>query len=397
MRILYLTHVNSMDGANRSLLQLMEEMRSRHGIYPIVVCPSRGAEVSFSFAQICKDRGIECHPMPLVWFKQKGDKSFLARLHTALAIAKWTVYLIYRLRHIRFDLVHSNSSVIDMGAYLALSRGVPHVWHLREFGEDDFQLKSVLGKIYERGIYRTSTCAIAISKVVEDKFKPIFLSRIRLIYNGVAPIAKSKAARHQDNVTTFCMLGRLEPNKNQMEALQAITLLKRKTQRPFRLLLVGKPTGQDYLASLKHYVETNGLEDYVEFVAYRKDTSQVLQKCDVGLMLSTCEAFGRVTVEYMMQNLAVIVSDTGANPEIVLNGVSGMLYPLGNVEMLADKMLQLVENRLLLEKLAASGKQRALTHFTSIRNSDEIYTLYQSLFKKEINGKYEDNCCNCLS
>lgn len=383
MRILYLTHVNSMDGANKSLLQLVEEVRSRPDVHPIVVCPSQGAEVPYSLAQICKSKGIECYPLPLVWFKQKGDKPLLERIHTALAMAKWTAYLIFRLRHVRFDLVHSNSSVIDMGAYLALSRGVPHVWHLREFGEEDFQLKSVLGKRYERAIYRTSTCAIAISHTIEDKFKAFFPNRIRMIYNGVVPAEEVMAATHQEEVTTFCMLGRLEPNKNQLEALQALALLKKRTQRPFRLLLVGKPTAQEYIADLKRYVETNGLEDCVTFIAYRKDISQLLQKCDVGLMLSTSEAFGRVTVEYMMHNLAVIVSDMGANSEIVENGKSGLVYPLGNVVLLADKMQELVENRPLLELLAAGGKQRAMTHFTSVRNSNEIYDLYQTLLRKE--------------
>lgn len=372
-----------MDGANKSLLQLVEEMRSRHDVHPIVVCPSQGAESTSSFAQICKNRGIECYPLPLVWFKQKGDKTFLERIHTALAMAKWTLWLIYRLRHIRFDLVHSNSSVIDMGAYLALLRGVPHVWHLREFGEEDFQLKSVLGQRYERAIYQTGTCAIAISHAIKDKFKPFFPGRIHLIYNGIVPVEEEMVAKHSNDVTTFCMLGRLEPNKNQLEALQALSLLKEKTRRSFRLLLVGKPTGQEYFENLKHYVEANGLEDYVTFMPYRKDISLLLKGCDVGLMLSTSEAFGRVTVEYMMHNLAVIVSDTGANSEIVVDGKSGLVYPLGNVELLADKMLKLVEGRPLLENLAACGKQRALAHFTSLRNSNEIYNLYQTLLRKE--------------
>ena len=89
---------------------------------------------------------------------------------------------------------------------------------------------------------------------------------------------------------------------------------------------------------------------------------QILQRSDVGLMLSTNEAFGRVTVEYMMQNLAVIASDTGANPEIITNGETGLLYELGDVESLADKMKSLIEDHTLLGALAEKGKQHAYRH-----------------------------------
>ena len=381
MRILYITHVNSMDGANRSLLQLLEELRTRHGVQPIVVCPSRGAQASLSFAQVCAERGIECYSLPLVQFKLKGNFSLLFRLRTAVALARWGLYLMYRLRHLHFDMVHSNSSVIDMGVYIALSRNVPHVWHLREFGEEDFRMVSVLGKRYEKWIFSKSTCAIAISKAIEKKFKNRFPNRIHLIYNGIPPQSEDLLAKHQERLTTFCMVGRLEPNKNQLEALQAVVFLKKQTQQSFKLLLVGKPSGEDYLQILRQFIAAHHLEENVEILSYTNDVPQLLQTCDVGLTLSTCEAFGRVTVEYMMQNLAVIVSDTGANPEIVTDGVTGCVYPLGRAEILAEKMLLLLNDRQHLLELASKGRQYALAHFTSVQNSDAIYALYQTLLK----------------
>lgn len=370
-----------MDGANRSLLQLLEELRTRHDVYPIVVCPICGAHASISFAQVCKERGIECHPLPLVQFKQKGNFSLFGRLRTAVALARWSIYMAYRLRNIHFDMVHSNSSVIDMGAYIALSRKVPHVLHLREFGEEDFHMYPVLGKRYERWIFGKSTYAIAISKAIEKKFKPSFPNRIQLIYNGIMPVSEAQLAMHQGKITIFCMVGRLEPNKNQMEALQAVAILKEQTRRPFKLLLVGKPSGNFYLHQLREFVVSHHLGENVEILSYTSDIPQLLQKCDVGLTLSTCEAFGRVTVEYMMQNLAVIVSNTGANPEIVKDDVTGLVYPLGRAEKLAEKMLLLLENRQRLLELARKGRQYVLAYFTSEKNSDAVYALYQTLLE----------------
>lgn len=59
------------------------------------------------------------------------------------------------------------------------------------------------------------------------------------------------------------------------------------------------------------------MTNQIEFLGHRSDVNQLLQDAHIAVMASRCEAFGWVTVEYMMSGLAVIVSNTGANPEIV--------------------------------------------------------------------------------
>ena len=100
---------------------------------------------------------------------------------------------------------------------------------------------------------------------------------------------------------------------------------------------------------------------------------------DVGLMLSRNEAFGRVTVEYMMQNLAVIASDTGANPEIIKNGLTGLLYHYGDAVHLAEQMLYYVENVDKMKEVAKEGMSHVHKCFTSTQNSLNIYSTYCEL------------------
>lgn len=380
MRVLFISHTNGLDGANRSLLQLVRELRDNHNVTPIVVCPRD--RQSHVLTDVYAKEGIECIPVPLVKFKLVGNKSLVTKMLLAASFLLRNLYLFYALRGVKFDLVHSNSSVIDMGAYLALWRRVPHVWHLREFGYEDFRMQSVFGKRYERWIYKKCVAAIAISKAIEQKFKPLFGTRIRLIYNGILPKDESLSASHTNPVTTFCITGRLEPNKNQMEVLKACLLLKHESKCHFRLLVVGAGGNTVYTEELKKYVADNGLQDEVVFMGYRTDVPEILSQCNVGLTASTNEAFGRITVEYMMQNLAVIASDTGANPEIISDGEIGMLYPSGDARQLADKMLALLQNRNLLMRIAANGKQRALECFSSVKNSDSIFNLYKTLVKE---------------
>ncbi len=369
-----------MDGANRSLLQLVTELHRNHGVEPVVVCPRD--RLSHVMAEAFGRENIACLPVPLVRFKLEGHRSIVAKCMLAASFLLHNLYLIYALRNVKFDLVHSNSSVIDMGAYLAMWRGVPHVWHLREFGYEDFRMMSVFGKRYERWVYGKCRIAIAISKAIEQKFKPLFGDRLRLVYNGVVPKDDSLSATHANGVPAFCIVGRLEPNKNQMEVLEACRLLKQETEHPFSLLVIGAGGNTAYTEELKQYAADNGLGNNVVFMGYRSDVPEVLSRCDVGITASTNEAFGRVTVEYMMQNLAVIATDTGANPEIVSDGDTGLLYRLGDARQLADKMLALLGDRALLLRLAANGKRHALKGFSSVKNSDRIYNLYTTLVKK---------------
>ena len=379
MRILFITHTNSLDGANRSLLQLAVELRDNHNVKPIIVCPRDKS--SHVLINAYSKEGIECIAIPLVMFKLTGSQSLLRKALLAASFLLHNLNLIYTLRKVKFDLVHSNTSVIDMGAYLAMWRGVPHVWHLREFGFEDFRLTSVFGKHYEQWIYKKSAYGIAISKAIELKFKPLFGKRLRLIYNGITLKKESLLATHDNDVTTFCIVGRLEPNKNQLEALKACQLLKHTYKCAFKLLIVGAG-GTAYTEMLKKYVADNNLQNNVIFTGYRNDVPEVLSKCDVGLTTSTNEAFGRITVEYMMQNLAVIASDAGANPEIISDGHTGVLYHLGDAKQLANKMHMLIADNELLQRVACNGKQYACEHFSSVKNSDSIYNLYKTLVKE---------------
>lgn len=369
-----------MGGANRSMLQLISELIDNHHItHPIIVSPPARSSKHFSLAELCKERGIKCYTTPISWF-ERGEKATL-KLKAEYIIGSIIrdAVLLYKLRHEKFDLVHTNGSVIAAGALLAWTRGVPHVWHLREFGDLDFGLNPILGEKYKRWIYQHCHCAIAISKAVAERYKSYFGNKLTMIYNGV-PLQHqhTREATGECAITNFCLVGRIVPSKNQLEALKACAILKRITNSPFHLLIVG--TGQwAYTETLKTFIANNQLSECVTLTGNRNDVPQLLQKCDIGLTTSTCEAFGRVTVEYMMQNLAVIASSTGANPELVRDGHTGLLYELGNAEQLAEKMKLLLENTDLRSTIAHNGKMMARENFNSARNSESIFRLYQKL------------------
>jgi len=148
-----------------------------------------------------------------------------------------------------------------------------------------------------------------------------------------------------------------------------------------KLLLAGG-FSSDYKGFLDEYISSSNLSELVEFLGYVKDPRDVFTKCDAGIVCSRSEAFGRVTVEMMMSGLPVIVSNTGANCEIVENDQTGLVYQFGNPTDLADKMLELMNNPSKAKRIAERGRQIAINKFSSKRNAAELFAMYKEILDK---------------
>jgi glycosyltransferase involved in cell wall biosynthesis len=179
------------------------------------------------------------------------------------------------------------------------------------------------------------------------------------------------------------MVGLVSGPKNQLDALKAVSVLVNEWQMTNLHFTVIGFLEPDYYQTLLSFVHDKGLDDYVTFLGERTDVGDLLTGMDVGLILSKFEAFGRVTVEYMMHGLPVIASDTGANPEIVEDGITGLLCKLGNVQELASHMRTLMTDRETLLRFSANGRERAFRCFSVDQNVQQIYETYESVLASE--------------
>lgn len=375
MNILYISHTYGMGGANHSLFQLIKELKENYDVCPTVLVP-KGVH-PYPITEKCKEIGVECVLTHFYWFKGTGY-SIKNILKLILNIFLFYPIVIWKLRGRKFDIIHSNSSVIDIGVFLNLFKNSIHVWHLREMGEKDFCIRSLLGKAYEKWVYKHGDCFIAISDCVKREYlKVIEPMKINLIYNGILPKSRSLYSDHNNKTLQFVLVGVIQEAKNQIDAVQAFALIIN-SGRKANLHFIGTEN-DNYVQEVKQLIERYGISDYVKFWGPQNNVPEILRTMDVGLMLSRNEAFGRVTVEYMLQNLAVIASDTGANPEIIEDKKSGLIYSYGNYKQLSEKMIELIDNRKLCLEIAKQGREQAKKRFTSIKNSKDIYSLYLKL------------------
>lgn len=117
--------------------------------------------------------------------------------------------------------------------------------------------------------------------------------------------------------------------------------------------------GEDF-AGLRYYVELLGIEDYVTFLG-RKDQPEViqlLQQADIYLSTSAAEGLANSVLEASATGLPVVAFDCEGMHEVIVANESGFIVPFGRLELFADKVVLLAEDKSLRERYS----QRALAH-----------------------------------
>lgn len=378
IRVLYVTHYRELYGANNSLLQMILELRTK-GITPLVLMPDYDIQPG-------NDLGVELDRLGITHFNARIR--FDKHQNWEKTVASYILNCIRRrdyidaVKDLEFDIVHSNSSIISAGAYIAKKLDKPHVWHLREFGNLDYGMKTPFGKWFQKIIYGGNNTFIAISDSIRKHYSHWIGSQdIRVIYNGIKPSPRRVPMKHEN--VEICIVGYIQRKKGQLELIKAVDILvnDRKIQN-LHVTLIGS-SDKEYEKSIIQYVENQGLTNFVTMAGRRNDVQDLLPKMDIGVMASSHEAFGRTTVEYMMAGLAVVASDGGANKEIVLDGETGFIYTSGVPLSLADRIERLIQDPEKREQLASAGHKRALKNFSSQANSDAVYELYHEILTRE--------------
>lgn len=380
---------NENGGAPKSMLEVVNTISRDYGVAYTLVLHREGR-----LSQFCREKGIayciDGHE-PIVMAKGSTGVRRLAKLllrplyiykavnknKTALAAVEKQVDLS------SFDLIHTNSNRDGIGALIAQKHSIPHVWHLREFGEEDYN--TVFLPPYNiEFMNRTTTRFVAISKAVAKAWERKGLQKLKIkqIYNGINfSLIQSDPERKPlgDNQLKMVFTGTVCPAKGQNEIIEAIGLLPEEEKKAVSVDFYGEGVAE-YISSLKKRAAELGFADQVRFLGHCDDIGSRLKDYAVGVVCSRSEAFGRITPEYMAAGLITLACDTGANPELIHDGETGFLYHRSDYHDFA-RLIQRVLKMSTEEKSAVSraAEQYARTHFTAEKNAENIYQLYREI------------------
>ena len=120
-----------------------------------------------------------------------------------------------------------------------------------------------------------------------------------------------------------------------------------------QLVYVGKG---DLENDLKEKASQMGVSDNVKFLGWRNDVHEIMQVFDVFVLPSLNEGMGRVIVEAMAAGKPVVASNTGGIPDLVKNNENGLLFPPGDEKILAQSIINILEDPGKAESMGQKGR-----------------------------------------
>lgn len=147
---------------------------------------------------------------------------------------------------------------------------------------------------------------------------------------------------------------------------------------PAKLVLVG--VGPEY-NHVRHRVQALGLNPFVLFLGKQEEVASLVAAADLLLLPSEKESFGLVALEAMACGIPVIGSTAGGIPEVVEDGVTGFLAPIGDVEKMVRDSLRLLGDESRYQAFSKNARHRAIKHFHIRDKVSEYEANYDRLCK----------------
>jgi len=171
---------------------------------------------------------------------------------------------------------------------------------------------------------------------------------------------QNSLSRKDDSYVRVIFLSNLIPTKGPMNFLMMAKFVSKQEPRA-RFSMAGSHASESYLNELKQFVGKEGLEHCVEFLGpvYGNEKDQLFSKADLFVFPTYFpkEAFGLVNLEAMHYGIPVISSNVGAIPDVIQDGVNGYIVDPKNIDEIANKVLNLIRDPSLRERLGRNGKK----------------------------------------
>lgn len=170
-------------------------------------------------------------------------------------------------------------------------------------------------------------------------------------------------------------ISNFRPVKRVLDVVEIFALIRKRM--PARLLMVGD--GPDR-GKVERRCRDCGICNDITFIGSLPLVEEVLVGADLFLLPSESESFGLAALEAMSCEVPVIASDAGGLPEVVVDGETGFLRPVGDVEGMAEAALSLLEDEPRRRAFAQAGRRRAVTVF----GQDAVIERYRAVYERAI-------------
>ena len=392
--ILFVTSATRIGGAERSLIFILKNL-NKDLFSPIVLIPEEGMlfdELKKLDVRIIKLKLIKRLNLLKMTFRIGRFKPYnpftiiINSIYISFYFLSSIMVISAILRSSKVDILHINS--VDVASRSLLATRLirkPAIFHIRAI------LKPDIENLFLQWLIDMPFRAICISNAVRrsllawskdiDKVKTIYNPTDLSFFNGQFDMIQVKELKKSLNLNNLVvgMVGRFDPAKGHETFLEAAAIVS-DTVKDVSFLIVGwwaLDFEKGRAEALKRYAKDLGLQDKVVFTGFTADVKKYYHMMDIVAVPSWEEPFGLVTIEALASKRPVVATNSGGTPELIKNGVTGILVPPKDPGALAQAIIRLLKDENLRKRLSSEGRKIVEEFFNGSRFMREIEGVYK--------------------
>ena len=173
--------------------------------------------------------------------------------------------------------------------------------------------------------------------------------------------------------------GRLHPEKGHTYLFQALSTIRRQVACPVVVVVAG---AGPFESAYREEVRSLGCEEIVRFLGFRRDISDVIAAADLVVLPSVAEAFGLVVAEALCLGTPIVATHVGGIPEIVEDGIDGVLVPPADSKALADAIVRVLGDPERRRLMVSAGRERVRDRF----GFEKMMRAYEQIYERLVEG-----------
>ncbi len=352
MRVMHITRLTNIAGSERHLMSLLPGLVEAGFDVSCVMLEDPARPVD-AFAAHMVENGVSVHRIPMRW-----HLDFTTWADLREYIEEWEPHIVHT------HLVHADF----YGLLVADAAGAPLLISSRH-NDDAFRQRRIF-QVTNRWLMARADAVLAISDAIGQfvaDVEGIEPDKVHVVHygldvpeHGISREEARETLRIRSDGVVFGFVGRLIEQKGVDVLIEAFARASREKPGGALSIIGDGPLMKD----LKRLAALRGVGPSVTFHGWVPDASALMSAFDALLVPSRWEGFGLVTLEAMSHRVPVIASRVSALPEIVVDGVTGVLHPPGDPDLLAEAMINGLKDVSVLESYGQAGYERLLNRFT---------------------------------
>ena len=320
------------------------------------------------------DIPVWCSPFARLGLRRGGARRFLRGI-VPVVRSRWA-YLsgLRRMLKEKPGVLHVHSRAMHLPYALLAGRfaRVPVVVTIHEpwtGGWEGWSQLCLIRWLAQRVVFLTE---------VMKRQHPRFLDKLADVVYNHCPSVPEKASLPSPVRPRVVLPARMTRAKGADVFLQACRRLKDDSAQ-FEAWMVGPWPRPEERASAEEYVRQNGLADMVRLRGLQEDMVPVYEQTDVLLLPTRRDSFPRVVMEAMCHGIPVVATRVDGIPEMVEDGVTGILVESEDAQGFAAAVKRLLENEPLRRQMGAAGRERARVLFSPETYRARMMAIYGEL------------------